>query len=176
MGELRPVVSVKELMRSGIDPLADDIFEAVGTSVSTAGVTEIAPRNEDDWAKVRIAAVVLAEAANLLKIPRPFAPPGDLNDSSGPDAPELSPDAIKTRVEADLPRWNSHVEAMRAVAVDVLDVVKRKDVSALDDAAARLDRACENCHLEYWYPGDRKIIADILADRKKTAAEEKAKR
>lgn len=175
LGALKPVVSVKELMESEIDPLADNIFEAVGTSVSTAGVTQTEPRNDEDWAKVRIGAVTLAESANLLKIPRPFAPPGDLNDSGGPDAPELSPDAIKNKVEADLPQWNSQIEAMRAVAVDVLDIVRRKDVAALDDAAARLDKACESCHLEYWYPGDRKIIARFAGDRKKAEAEKKAK-
>lgn len=158
LGDLKPVVSVKELMRDQIDPLADNIFAAVGTSVTTEGVTEIAPRTDDDWAKVRIGAVVLAEAANLLKIPRPFAPPGDVNDSVGPNAPELSPDAIKAKVDADKPLWNTSAEKLRTVAIEVLEIVERKDTNALFDAARRLDRACENCHLEYWYPGDRKIL------------------
>ena len=157
LGDLKPVVSVKELMENEVDPLADNIFDAIGTDVTAKGSLEKAPKTAGDWAKVRTGAVVLAEAANLLKIPRPFAPSGDLNNSSGPNAPELSPDAIRAKVEADKALWNSHVEDLRAVAIEVLDIVKRKDTAALLAAGGKLDEACESCHLEYWYPGDRKF-------------------
>jgi hypothetical protein len=160
LGDLKPVVSVKELMENEIDPLADNIFDAIGTDVTAKGLEEKAPKTAGDWAKVRIGAVVLAEAANLLKIPRPFAPPGVLNNSSGPNAPELSPDAIRAKVDADKTLWNSHVEDLRAVAIEVLDIVKRKDTAALITAGGKLDEACESCHLEYWYPGDRKFHED----------------
>jgi hypothetical protein len=122
------------------------------------GVIETAPRNDADWAKVRAGAVGLAEGVSLLKIPRPFAPPGDLNKSEGPNAPELSPDAIKAKVYADKALWNHHIDELRAVALEVLEIVKRKDVPALYDAGGKLDKACENCHLEYWYPGDKKLL------------------
>src|SRR5437868_1040978 len=89
LGELKATVSVKELMEGEIDPIADNMLGAVGTSVTKKGVEEIAPKSDEDWAKVRQGGVTLAEAANLLKIARPFAPPGDLNNSGGPDAPEL---------------------------------------------------------------------------------------
>src|SRR5947207_7586439 len=126
LGDLKPVVSVKELMQNEIDPLADNIFDAVGSEIGVKGTVDRAPRTDDDWAKVRTGAVVLAEAANLLKIPRPFAPPGDLNNSGGPDAPELSPEAIQAKVQADKALWNSHAEDLRAVAIEVIDIVKRK--------------------------------------------------
>src|SRR5579864_8332246 len=87
-GDLKPVVSVKELMRDMIDPLADNIFDAVSIKASDKGVVETAPRTDADWEKIRIGAVTLAEGVYLLKIPRPFAPPGDLNNSVGPDAVE----------------------------------------------------------------------------------------
>src|SRR5258708_37786340 len=94
-GELKPIVSVKELMRDMIDPVADNIFDAVGTVTTSKGNVETAPRTDEDWDKVRIGAVSLAEGIYLLKIPRPFAPPGDDNKSSGPDAAQLSPAHIK---------------------------------------------------------------------------------
>jgi cytochrome c556 len=173
LGELKPVVSVKELMKNEIDPLSDNIFDAVGESVTLKGVTEIAPKSDEDWAKIRIGAVTLAEAVNLLKIPRLFAPPGDLNVSQGPDAPELSPDAIKEKVYADRAKWNGYAEALRGVAIDAIDIVNKRDVAALDAVSDRLDKACESCHLEYWYPGDRKIIATILERDRQKAEQEK---
>jgi hypothetical protein len=153
-GELKPVVSVKELMRDMIDPIADNIFDAVGTVTSGNRVVETAPKTDEDWEKIQIGAVTLAEGAYLLKIPRPFAPPGDQNNSTGPDAPELSPAQIKAKLEADPAEWNARIEALRNVGLQVIDIVKRKDVKELWDASDNLDEACENCHKSYWYPGE----------------------
>ena len=74
--------------------IADNIFDAVGTDISAKGVVDTKPTTDEDWAKVRIGAVTLAEGTNLLKMVRPIAPPGDKNNSGGPNAPELSPEAI----------------------------------------------------------------------------------
>jgi hypothetical protein len=50
--------------------------------------------------------------------------------------------------------WNARIQAMRNVALEALDVVKRKDVSELWDVGENLDKACEACHRSYWYPGE----------------------
>jgi hypothetical protein len=39
------------------------------------------------------------------------------------------------------------------VAVKASDT---KDKQALFQALTEIDKACENCHLEYWYPNDKK--------------------
>lgn len=153
-GDMKPVVSVKELMRDLIDPLADNIFNAVSTVMTEQGTIETAPKTEEDWDRIRIGAVTMAEGAYLLKVRRPFAPAGDLNDSVGPDAVELSPDQITAKVDKDPVEWNARIEALRNVGLQVLDIVKRKDVAELWDAAENLDIACEGCHRSYWYPGE----------------------
>jgi hypothetical protein len=153
-GDLRPVVSVKELMRDMIDPLADNIFDAVSVTLDGNRVIERTPQTDDDWERIRIGATTLAEGAYLLKIVRPFTTDGDLNHSTGPDAPELSPDQIKAKLEKDPVEWNARIEALRNVGLEVLDIVKRRDVQELWDAAENLDTACENCHRSYWYPGE----------------------
>jgi len=164
-GDLKPVVSVKELMRDMLDPLADNIFNAVGTVVTEKGTVETEPKTDEDWDKIRIGAVTLAEGAYLLKIPRPFAPPGDLNDSTGPNPVELSPDQITAKVEADPVEWNARIEALRNVGLQVLDIVKRKDIQELWDAGENLDRACEACHRSYWYPGEDAQFYEKLRSR-----------
>src|SRR4026207_64572 len=82
-----PTVPGKELMENIIDPIADNIFDAVGTDASLKAIVETKPTTDEDWAKVRIGAVTLAEGSNLLKIPRRVAPPGDKNNSTGANAP-----------------------------------------------------------------------------------------
>jgi hypothetical protein len=160
-GDLKPIVSVKELMRDMLDPAADNIFDAVKIVYTEKGAIETSPKTEKDWEKIRIGAVTLAEGVYLLKIPRPFAPPGDENNSSGRDATELSPAQIKAKLEADPVLWNAKIEALRNVGLEVLEIVKQKNADELWDAGHNLDQACESCHIQYWYPGDVALLKKI---------------
>jgi hypothetical protein len=38
----------------------------------------------------------------------------------------------------------------------VLKAVDSRDTTALFHAIEGIDRACENCHLHYWYPNDHR--------------------
>src|SRR5581483_11767718 len=62
-GEMKPVVSVKELMRDMIDPASDYIFDAISTTVERGGVKERLPETDEDWEKIQIGAVAMAEAS-----------------------------------------------------------------------------------------------------------------
>ena len=152
---MKPVVSVKELMSGMLDPASDFIFNSIGTIIAEGKVTEIRPKTDADWERIRAGAITIAEGVYLLKVPRRFAPEGDENDSKGPEPTELSPAQIAAKLEKDPVLWNAKIEALRNVALEVLEVVKKKDAEALWDACDDLDTACENCHLEYWYPGQR---------------------
>jgi hypothetical protein len=158
---MRPVVSVKELMRDMIDPASDYVFDSIGTVVSKHAVIEKQPKTQEDWDRIRIGAVMLAEGAYLLKVPRPFAPPGDENNSTGPEPEELSPAQITAKLEHDPVLWNAKIEALRNVGLEVLDIVKRKETKELWDANDNLDKACENCHLEFWYPGEMAFLKKL---------------
>ena len=153
LGDMKPVVSVKELMQYMIDPAGDYIFDSVKTFVQPNGkVVEVEPKTDEDWEKLKIGAVTLAEGVYLLKIDRPFAPAGDRNNSVGPDATELSPEQIVAKVSKDPVEWNARIEALRNVGLEVLDIVKKRNVKELWDASENLDEACEQCHRSYWYP------------------------
>jgi cytochrome c556 len=160
-GDMKPVVSVKELMRDMIDPASDNIFDAVKSESTKGGTIERTPTTDQEWEKIRIGAVTLAEGIYLLKVPRPFAPAGDENNSKGADATELSPDQIKTTLEADPVLWNAKIEALRNVALEVLEIVKKKNAAELWEAGGNLDQACETCHIQYWYPGDKALLERV---------------
>ncbi len=162
---MTPVVSVKELMANMIDPIADNIFDAVWSEVTAKGLIDHQPKTDEDWDKVKTGAVSLAEGIFLLKIPRALAPPGDMNNSTGPNPPELSPTQIRAKIDKDPVLWEAKIQALRNVSLEVLDVIKKKDVKALFDASADLDEACEACHLEYWYPGDKKAVDEYKGGR-----------
>ncbi|MEQ1760477.1 MAG: hypothetical protein ABL986_19360 [Vicinamibacterales bacterium] len=159
---LTPVASVHEMMRDIIDPDSDLIFDAVGTDVTDKGVVQREPTTDEDWARVRQGAMTIAEAANLLKVPRKAAPDGYTFDPAlrGPNAPELAPDAIAAKIEANRGVWNGMADGLRREAIKILQIVDAKDTAKLFQAGSELDAVCETCHLEFFYPGDRKAVID----------------
>jgi hypothetical protein len=161
-----PVLSVKELMEHIVDPTADYIFDAAVIDISEKGVTETKPLTDEDWLKIERGAYLLAESTNLLKMPRPMVPPGTVETPAEPGkpGPELTGPEIEAKIKENRALWNSHADALRQTALDAVKIVKARDAEALFDVGSRVDKACEGCHLDYWYPGDR---AAVLADEQK---------
>ena len=122
---MKPVVSVKELMRDMIDPAADYIFDAVKVETTRSGTVESTPKTDQDWEKIRIGAVTLAEGIYLLKLTRPFTPPGEENRARGRRT-QLSGAQIKAKLEADPVLWNAKIEALRNIGLEVLEIVKKR--------------------------------------------------
>jgi hypothetical protein len=157
-GDLKPVVSVKELMEYMIDPASDAVFDAVSIVSTAKGRVEHAPKTDADWEKVKSGAVIMAEGIDLLKVPRHFAPPGEEDISAGS---ELSGTQIRAKLEKDPVVWNAKIERLRNASLEIMDIVKKRDVPALSDAGGDLDEACEACHIEFWYPGEKGLMPKI---------------
>jgi hypothetical protein len=165
-----PVLSVRELMEHIIDPTADWVFDAAVVDVTATGVKTTVPQSDEEWLRVERGLLLLAEASNLLKIPRTMAPAGALSSTPvkpGEPAPELSPAEIEAKVSANRNLWNTHADELRTVALASLKTVQSRNVEGLFQIGSDIDRACENCHLEFWYPGDKEAV---LADQKKKAS------
>jgi len=134
---LAPTLSVKELMEHIIDPTSDWIFDAAVIDISKKGVTETKPLSDDDWLKVERGGYVLAESSNLLKIPRRMVPSEDEGKPHQPGEP---------------------ADGLKAAALEAVQVAKARDLDGLFKVGDKVDKACEACHLEYWYPGDREAV------------------
>ena len=151
------VGTVKEIMQGIVDPSADVLWESVATNITAAGVEEKAPKTDDEWAVVQHSALRLAEAATLLKMEgREIARPGEDTATSGPNAPELTPAEIKVKVARDWSLWLKYADGLQEVAIKALSVTNARDVNGVLEVGDALDKACENCHLQYWYPDDKK--------------------
>ena len=164
--DMKASLTIRELMTHFIDPTADFVFDAVVFDSNEKGTSHVTPVNDEDWAKVERGAYQLAESANLLMIPRKAEPPNTpgVELRPGERAPELSAEAIEAKIDADRKKWNEHADALRVASLNALKIVKARNPEAILDAGSEIDKACESCHLEYWYPGDR---AAVLADQQK---------
>lgn len=152
--EYRTTATVKDLMDSVVDTNADYLFKAVSTVVTAKGIIETAPHTDDDWKELRRHAVALMEVTNSLQIPgRLVAQPGE--KSENPQI-ELSPEVIQTLIDSDRASWIKHAHALHDAATAMLKAIEAKNSEQVATAGDGLDKACEGCHKQYWYPDQRK--------------------
>ena len=143
--------TVRDIMLHIVDPAGDLIWDSVSTTVDKTGTHETLPKTDEDWAKVRTGAITLAEASNLLMMPRSVAQPGEKSVAPGI---ELEPSEMEALIKKDLASWYKHAADLREVSKKVLEVVDKRDVKGLFEIGEPVDRACENCHRQYWYPNE----------------------
>lgn len=124
----RSVVDTKTLMDAVIERQANIVWESVGTFVSTEGTEERRPQNDEEWKRVRDAAITVTESSNLLLAP-PHLQGGD---------------------------WTQRVNALIDQGQRMIDAATRKDAQAVFDVGADLYEACVACHTSYM-PGVKEL-------------------
>jgi len=152
-------VTVKEIMDSVVDPNADFVWQSVSTTETVKGTEEKAPRTDDEWREVRRHTVAIMEATNMLQIPgRRVARPGEKADDPRIEEP---PEVIQTVIDSDRAAWYKNAHGLYEAAALLLKAVDAKNVEGLLEAGDKLDKACEACHLKYWYPNQSAILEKI---------------
>ncbi len=154
--EFRSTATIKDIMDSMVDPGSDVIWDSVETVVSAKGTEEKMPRTDEEWKNVRNHAIMLMEATNLLLIPgRKVAQPGEKADDP---KVELAPEQIQTLIDQDRAAFTKFAHGLHDATMEAFKAIEKKDVEGLLNSGDGIDRACENCHLKYWYPNEAKNL------------------
>jgi hypothetical protein len=160
--DYQPVATVRDLMQSVLDPSSDAIWQSVATTVTGSGLEERRPKTDEEWTVLRGHALRLMEVSNLLQMPgRPVARPGEKSSYPGI---ELGPEEIQAEIDKDLPGWIARAKALREAVAPSLAAIEAKDAQKLEQVGETIDTACENCHLEYWYPNSPGPPAEFPKD------------
>lgn len=150
---LRPA-TIKDIMDSMVNPSGEFLFESIQEISDEHGIREKAPKSDADWEEVREHVFVLLEAPNLLAMPGRRVAPADVKSQN--PAIELEPAQIQALIDADHPAFIRRARRLQDAAAVALKAVDAKDKDALFKAEDGIDAACENCHLHYWYPNDKR--------------------
>ena len=152
--DLLRLATIKDIMDSMVNPSGDFVFESVQEIADEHGITEKAPKTDAEWESVRRHLFVLLEAPNLLTMEgRQVARPEDR--SRNPEV-ENQPEEVQKLVDADRQSFIRRARRLQDAAALALKAVDAKDKNALFHAIEGIDKACENCHLHYWYPNDKR--------------------
>jgi cytochrome c556 len=150
--DFNPKITVVEIMDAMVMPSAQIVWDAVSYDVTEKGEKITGPKTDEDWQKVRWAAVTLAESANNLMVPgRAVNHPG-----VKPGEGELAPAEIQKLIVANRGAWVAHAKVLYAAVTEAINAVDAKDTDKVSDAGGTIDAACESCHLQFWYPDQNK--------------------
>ncbi len=147
-------LTIKIIMDTMVDPSGDFLFESVTTTADDRGITHKAPRTPQEWEVVRRHLQVLIDAKPLLIAPgRRAANP---SDRSANPAIENEPEQVQKLIDAQHPDFVLRADRLRQAAAAGLEAVDAQDSAALLASITAIDKACESCHLHYWYPNDKR--------------------
>ena len=117
-----PIASVAQIMNGITGPNASIVYNSVGTIINADGVTEIEPKNDEEWATVANAAAAVIESGNLLLI-------GDRALDTG--------------------AWVKITKAMMETGQAALKAAQAKDKEGILGAGGPLNDTCDMCHAQY---------------------------
>jgi hypothetical protein len=144
-------VPIQDLMLNVIDTNADVVWLSVTTVASAEGLVETRPKTDEEWARVKAGAITLAEAANLLMIPRRTAHPGVKSIAPGV---ELEPEEMDVLIAKNRQSFNEHAAALYKAAMIAAQAAEKKDADKIFEIGETIELACENCHRTFWYPNE----------------------
>jgi len=144
--------SVLDLMLYPVDPLADELWEAVAVVSTATGTEEVAPETDEEWAALRAKALMLMEAGNLLVVEgRPVGHPGQKIAGIG-ESTDLTPEQAQAEIDKDRQSFVAFALALQAAAGGLRDAIDARHTDQYLEAGSALQEACEGCHRKFWYP------------------------
>ncbi|MEQ8857447.1 MAG: hypothetical protein RIC56_02260 [Pseudomonadales bacterium] len=120
----QPVLDDKDFMNWVLDPVTDVIWGSAGTIFTLDGEEDLAPVDDEGWARVRNAAAVVAESGNLLMLP---------GRSKGPD-------------------WDEFARGIVTMGQRAMAAAEAQDDEALFEVGGQLYNVCVACHQIYMLP------------------------
>ena len=161
-GPKPPRTTVQQLMEDEVNPAAEYLFRSVQEVADASGAHLKAPQSAKDWQEVRDQAAVLQAAPEVLTARGlKVAPPGF--KAENPPV-ESEPEWIQKALDANRADFDRRAFRLKAVADSIAAAAETHDTPALQRALGEMDKACESCHLHYFYPNDKRAWLQARED------------
>jgi hypothetical protein len=155
-------ITLQELMDQQVNPAGEFLFRSIREITDEHGRRLEAPASDAQWALVRDKLDVLRNAYDLLSAPGlKAAPPGFRAENPGV---ESEPEEIQQALDSNRPDFDRRALRLKQAAEVVMQAADARDPLALMKTLDGIDRACESCHLRYFYPRDERAQLQAKED------------
>lgn len=148
----RGPATIKDVMHSMVDPNGDAVFASVQQVGDEHGAHQQAPQTDEEWQDLRQRLEILEQTPVLVDGRRAAR----MRDRSRNPQSESQPEEIERALDADRASVERRARKLQNAAALAIQAVDARDTAALLRSIDSIDKACENCHLHYWYPHDQR--------------------
>jgi cytochrome c556 len=163
--EQTPQKTLHEVMKDEVDKRGDYLWELTNPHIGEDAGLDVSTMTDADWTKLASAAVDLQQAAlNLasLKDPIVVAKPGvKIADEGVPGGDSAA--SVQANVDKDPQGLRDYANSLAQDMADLVKAANKHDAAAAGPIINQLDGVCESCHLEFWYPSQKKLVDQIRA-------------
>jgi hypothetical protein len=144
-------------MKTVVAPQSQVIWDVGNAAADDSGNPSAAKMKPEDWAKIAAAAGNVRRASQALtQATRVIAaaPGQKIQDEENPGA--FNAMQVQKAIDAAPTVFKAFAQLLTLSMDEVLASTQKKDVAKLGDVSGRLDQLCEQCHLQFWYPNQKK--------------------
>jgi cytochrome c556 len=149
-----PRTTIQQYMEGEVNPAGEFLFHSVQEISDEKGKRLKAPSTAAQWKEVRDQLTVLQNAPDVLTAKGVKAAPAGFK-AENPGI-ESEPAWIEQAIAANRSDFDKRAHRLREAADVAVQAVEARDPMALQRALDRVDKACEGCHLHYFYPNDKR--------------------
>ena len=158
--------TLHEVMKDEVDKRADDVWAIGNAHIDANAGIDAASMSDDDWKKLAAAAVALQQGAlhiAALKEPIVIVKPGESIADEGVPGGDTK-ESVKANVDKDVQGLRDHANSLAQDMADLAKAANKHDAATAGPIINSLDGVCESCHLEFWYPSQKKLVDQIRAE------------
>ena len=144
---------VYPLMKEVVAPKAQILWDVGNKIMDDDGNADGSKLKPADWTNLAAAAAAMKDAsARIAAAPRVavVAPGMKIEGEGAPGS--SSAKQIQAYIDKNPRAFAAQAQALVTVTNGFLDAAKTRDAVKLMTASAKLDEACEACHVKFWYP------------------------
>jgi cytochrome c556 len=155
--------TLHEIMKDEVDKRGDYLWDLTNPHVGADAGIDASTMSDDDWKKLASAAVDLQQAAldlASLKDPIVVVKPGvKIADEGVPGGDSAA--SVQANVDKDPEGLRNYANSLAQDMADLAKAANKHDAAAAGPIINQLDGVCESCHLEFWYPSQKKLVDEI---------------
>ncbi len=149
-----PTTTLQQFMEDKVNPAGEFLFHSVEQVSDAKGQSFRAPQTAEEWKKVSDSLAVLQNAPELLTARGlKAAPPGFKSEHPGIESP---PEWIQKTIDSHRDDFDKRAQRLKTAAAKAAEAAEAHDAKTLFRSFDGIDKACESCHLHYFYPGDKR--------------------
>jgi cytochrome c556 len=161
-GPSAPKTTIQQFMEDEVNPAGEFLFHSVQEIADAKGSHMKAPETAADWKAVQDRLAVLQNAPDILTAKGlKAAPPGFKSEHPGIESP---PEWIQKAVDSNRADFDKRAGRLKAAADKAAVAAQAHDARALERDLDGIDKACESCHLHYFYPNDKRAWQQAKED------------